>query len=809
VKTRLAVAALVLCSAVVLGSGDAKAAGGDEYKLREAAQYVKDRDGEPIPHVATSEHFALKWGNENNLKYKIDDEYVKSALAYFEHIRDVFINQVKFPLRKSEAGKFKTNIYISETGLKPFLHGYAFGFADPEGYGVFNGDPGIMRPGHGGAAHEMGHAFQSESGGFLNSDYVGWFWECHAQFMAQQVNPTQHLPEVLDTYTDTAHFDWSSTRHHYGSWIFVQYLAEKPGFGMDFVNGLWLKPRLYLDEDPVAKIKRLAGWEHPQRQWADLFGDFAKRNVTFNSYKLGKEYRESLQKVPERNTSRSRAILEEVKGAPGWYRIPCAYAPQQNAYNVIPLTPESKKVKVTFKGFVNRDRKSDWRVTMVVVNDKGGERFSRTWSRGSETVNLKPDEKMIYLVVAATPKVFKHIAFLEDYRSQERFRYEVKIEGAVPRGKDPEKLPWPEGVKGAAHPNGGGFVAATAKAASTAYVGPNARVLDSAEVSDDARMEDYAVVSGNAKVSGNAIVSGHALVTDKATVSGYARVRDYARLYDSTNVEGNARVLDFPRLHSKAHVSENALVKGHCIVWGANLRGDAVFIGGADPGPGVRDCSKGIYTIFVSQEDCDKAASYNGLVAQYDFERPHSFLLKDTFAAGDGFLYGKPSWVRDLDHGLVMEFNGRNQYAELPKYLSDLRDMEISVWVKWHGGEADQRIFDFGSDAGNCMYLTPSGPDGNVAFVMRHNGVEKIVRGKEALPVGYWAHVEVKLSGDACRLLVNSDLAGQHRRLTIKPEDLRATSNFLARGQEGSYFNGQLEDLKVSRMVPEIEQTEE
>ena len=55
----------------------------EEYKLREAAQYIKDRGGSNAPNVATSEHFALKWGNENLEKHGINAEYASNALAYF------------------------------------------------------------------------------------------------------------------------------------------------------------------------------------------------------------------------------------------------------------------------------------------------------------------------------------------------------------------------------------------------------------------------------------------------------------------------------------------------------------------------------------------------------------------------------------------------------------------------------------------------------------------------------------------------------------------------------------------------------
>jgi len=54
-----------------------------------------------------------------------------------------------------------------------------------------------------------------------------------------------------------------------------------------------------------------------------------------------------------------------------------------------------------------------------------------------------------------------------------------------------------ENARGSRHPNGGGWVAATAEVAPTAYVGPECMVLDGAKVLDHAAIEDYAIVSGS------------------------------------------------------------------------------------------------------------------------------------------------------------------------------------------------------------------------------------------------------------------------------------------------------------------------
>ncbi|MCX6344327.1 MAG: DUF6055 domain-containing protein [Armatimonadetes bacterium] len=801
-KRKMLLVVALMCSAWALGAAQPSRC--EEYKLREAAQYLKDRDGAEIPHTATSEHFAIKWGNENKSDYKIDDEFIKNALAYFEQVRIVFKDQVGWPYFKSEAGKYKVNIYITGTGLKPFLEGYAFGFPDTEGYGVFCAAASTMVPGHGASAHELGHAAEGETGNFRDSDYVGFFWECCAQFMAQQVNPTKNLPESLDLYCDMARFDWATAVnwHQYANWLLMQYFAEKPGFGYKSVVNLWTTKAIYQDEDPVSKMMRIQPFT--KTQWSDMFGDYAKRNVNFASYKYGKEYKESLQKVEKRNEkamARWKQALEPIKGKPNWYAIPYAGAPLQMGYNVIPLTPTSGAVAIDFKGLVDEERKSDWRATIVVVNDKGEERYSKSVGKGVASVKLSANEKEVYLVVSATPQVFKHIGFLEDYRKQDRFPYEVKIIGADPKGKDVDKVTPPAGVKGAAHANGGGFVAETAKVAPTAYVGPRAMVLDTAQVSENARIEGYAVISGGATVSGKAIVSGYAYVTGTPTISGNARVRDYSRVYDSAKIDGNARVWEYARIQGKTHIYDNAIARGSCTIGDGTVHGSACFTGASNTNGDIKDCIKGIFTGYVYPPDPDKGEDFDGVLARYDFDKPNNLLLRDSFATGDGIIRGKPVWLKDTERVQGLSFNGKNQYVEMPRNLSDIRDADISVWVKWNGGRAGQKIFDFGRDKANCMYLTPKDEFSKAAFVIIRDNKREFLQAAESLPVDKWCKVSITLSGGAVTMTVSDATTGP-LNLTVTPEDLRADSNYLARGQEGGFFKGELDDFRINIRDP-------
>jgi len=76
---------------------------------------------------------------------------------------------------------------------------------------------------------------------------------------------------------------------------------------------------------------------------------------------------------------------------------------------------------------------------------------------------------------------------------------------------------------GAPHPNGGGWVASTAKVDPTAYVAPGAMVMGAARVLDNASVEEFAIVTGGARLSGNARVGGQAFVGGATRLSGHQR----------------------------------------------------------------------------------------------------------------------------------------------------------------------------------------------------------------------------------------------------------------------------------------------
>ena len=138
-------------------------------------------------------------------------------------------------------------------------------------------------------------------------------------------------------------------------------------------------------------------------------------------------------------------------------------------------------------------------------------------------------DRTLNSIVPTPPNTPERKLFVENIR-----KFRQTVHAKIPAAKDPyvrQRLMATAGrmdnalrvADGAPHPNGGGWVASTAKVAGTAYVGPGAMVLDDAEVLDNASVEEYAIVRGKAMLSGNARVGGQGFVEGSTSLSGYQR----------------------------------------------------------------------------------------------------------------------------------------------------------------------------------------------------------------------------------------------------------------------------------------------
>ena len=315
-------------------------------------------------------------------------------------------------------------------------------------------------------------------------------------------------------------------------------------------------------------------------------------------------------------------------------------------------------------------------------------------------------------------------------------------------------------MTGGRHPNGGGWVAASAEVAATAYVGPNAMVLDGARVLDHAAIEDYAVVRGS-----KVVVSGHAKISGQACVAGDARIGGYTRVIEPINADGR-----------KTHVPNEVTLRPYQ---------DPVI------------CGKLWANYAMDREE-------NELFEDW-FRYKNSGSLPNLFfvLSLNGHLSGQPTFVVDGERR-GFRFDGRSQYAEASPMLADLGETTIEVGLKWAGGK-DQAVFDFGTSEDNRFVLTPAGASGKAELMVTADGKTDRVVADTPLPPNQWVDFRIEIDGEKIVLWIDGRRAGE-KRSEFRAADAYPAGlekrNFIAAARGGRrHFKGALDYVRVWHTV--------
>ncbi len=783
----------------------------------ERAARAKHADARPYPaqlkpytaadaNIAESDHFTFYYGNDRagSGKAVFDDTgFLPRQTQWFEKVW-THLGALGAPLpMAADAAPHKINVYITGTGLAQHKDGFAFG-----GESVIM-HPGALGPGSSVVIHEFTHSVQFYSKGFRDSPFVGWFWECHANWSTHQFMPG--YPPVLAHYAGRAHYELNSSRHNYGSWPFLQVLAEHPRFGSEFPYAIWpackRNERDGALEDPFQTIMRLGTergvWKDGVAGFGDIIGELAARMVAWdfqNQFFEEKELRNYVRHNP--GVPSNRVVLEPVSDRAGWWKPIFSHAPRQYGVNIIDLDADAKTVEADLAGIIDETEGSDWRATLVACDTLGHCRYSPTVHGGKVALDVRDGEKLA-LAIAAAPTKYTPLGFRIGFGKKPRYPYEVAFRGAKPASAPPqrdEKKP-----DGKPHPNGGGFVAAGAKVAPTAYVGPNARVLEAAEVSGNARIEDFAVVRQSAKVGDSAIVGGYARITDRAQVSGKARVRDFARLGEQAVLTGHARLLEYATIDGRGTVSGDVLVKGFGEI---HLQPATELTGGAICGEDLEvhfmnselpKVSGGMIYGYMNSELMKKElgdkADNHGLYAHWDFNQPRQHILKDTNADCDAVLRGSAKFIDDKERH-VLAFDGKS-YALTEGHIADTRDATFDLQLAWAGGAAGQRVFEFGDAEASVLLAIAAG--GRPAFVIHRGKESAALQSAAPLTAGQWTRLTVILKDATARLYLDGKLVAENKQFALTPEDVRARAGRIGAGVAGLGFAGRLDELAVYR----------
>ncbi|MFB4275432.1 DUF6055 domain-containing protein [Nonomuraea sp. MTCD27] len=471
-----------------------------------------------------SANFILLWGDRSGTdprnaptQYRFDPDNI---LGQLENLYSFYVNTMRFTPETGLLAQHKIIVIITRTWSNAPLDAWATGGSTDGRVGVINIAPGAAQPGSWGLAHELAHVFQNYTFlgrpgyGFTHAS-AGTFWEASAEFMAMQVYPKTAAGD-LTRFIRTENLAYSSSRHHYGAWMLLQYIKDRDGLAM--FNRLWNEARN--TEHPLEVYRRIAGID--QAELNRRVGEYAQRNVTWD-YSNRADFMPFINSLYPFVTAYNGVAVEAVNASAGHFRVSDAIAPSDYGYNKIRLVPSSDGglIRMRFRGHINASAQSGWSYGFVAVKN-GTPRYGPVHSsaNGEVTFQTQPGEKDVYLVVVGAPATVHKYAFLDGYPRNYRYPYQFRLQGATPWGFEPGHVRPSAPGNGHWHSNGGGWVDNRANVAATAYVGPRAAVYGNSTVSGNARIEDLAWVNSGATVSGNAVVKNSALVQGGANLSG-------------------------------------------------------------------------------------------------------------------------------------------------------------------------------------------------------------------------------------------------------------------------------------------------
>lgn len=538
--------------------------------------------------TAQSDNFIVIWGNTvgtDPVNYKANLDYVfnpKEVLQDMELIYKVY-KDYGFAIEApgSNLAKYKIPLVMNHTFGPEGSTGWAFGGSQDDIMGTLWLHPHAAKGGHA-SAHEIIHSLQSQ----INIDYrrpkdlgdawknSGIFWETHANFMRSLI-----YPELVNA--------WGADWYHVetiGNWVniyenFAYLVGILEADGMDIINRMWLESES--KEYPMQAYKRLSGFSIQQLN--DHFYDvYVKKMATydFQIKNIGHHFKEKraldLQNAYESIQS-VWTILDQNADMLTHFSVPVYLAPEEFAYNVVPIHPtdHSRLVNIKFKGHTEVNDHAGWRYGFVSTDGKTT-RYGEMYDENEFEIEYQmlSNETELYFVVMGAPKESITTNTTTDtwkgYPKHFRFPYELNILGGVPEGYQKASNFRKQLKKnGTIHPNGGGWVENSALVDDSVYVGLHAMVLGNSNITGNVRIEERAVVkdviiSDKVIVTDNAFIKG-GIYSDEATIAGQAFLENDIMM-DRALVHMRAKVKDYT-LRGNIEVGGNVVVfndEGDC-----------------------------------------------------------------------------------------------------------------------------------------------------------------------------------------------------------------------------------------------------
>ena len=187
------------------------------------------------------------------------------------------------------------------------------------------------------------------------------------------------------------------------------------------------------------------------------------------------------------------------------------------------------------------------------------------------------------------------------------------------------------------------------------------------------------------------------------------------------------------------------------------------------------------------------ATGNNDLVAHLQFD---GNTMDSTINLNHSASYGTISYV-DGKVAKAISLNGANTFVQLPANVANHKEITIAAWVYWKGSTLGQRIFDFGNDNTQYMYLSPKMTMGGFHFAIKNGGAEQSLNAP-TLSIGVWSHVAVTVGASGASMYLNGVQVAQSNAITISPLDFKPVLNYIGRSQSTyPLLNGFIDDFRI------------
>ncbi len=380
-----------------------------------------------IPHVRTSDNFALWWGSRLDLS----DDDAEAVLEAFEASWDVQVGVLGHEAPEG-SDDWLFNVYVGSTGSgTPSDYGAGgYYWFDSQGWPmvVINTSAATDPRDYGRSVigHELYHAIQDRTGHYVYSDSYGftdgsWFWEATANWVVPEIWPEDQWHSVFlfgyllvperplnaFTYPDGSLDGY----HQYGAFLWPRYLTEHV-VDIDLIAETW--KRGSRDGDPLVVLEDLLSDEGEALDALFVVWDYAH----------GDTYEDVVDAYAPYFPGEDHRVAATVRGDgdSAWEPVDEGLAPGLLGYNLIRFErPEDGDLVIGFDGDGEGEEgtPAEWGLLVVIEDDTGSRQVLLDADDSEWRIEDLEDVDAATLVVAQLST---------DTDQDERFHYRWRLE---------------------------------------------------------------------------------------------------------------------------------------------------------------------------------------------------------------------------------------------------------------------------------------------------------------------------------------------------------------------------------------------